>query len=295
MPELPEVETIKRQLNNVIVGKKRKSRGLKSTSSSSPKRIKSVEILEPRLIKVSLKSFKKAVIGATIKAIRRRAKLLIIDLSDGHSLLIHLKMSGQLIYQPARHPELDSESHKHTRVVYNFTDGSKLLHNDLRKFGFVKLVETKEVLKYLEKERYGPEPLEKNFAPKNFKTLLVNQSRKKIKPILMEQTFIAGIGNIYADEICFYAGVKPTRIVGTLTDEEIKKLFNGIKKILREAIRYRGSSADLYLDAEGKEGEYVPRLKVYGREGEKCPRCGGIVERIKIGGRGAHFCPRCQK
>lgn len=284
MPELPEVETIKRQLNNVIVGKK----------------IKSVEILEPRLVKSGPKSFKKAVTGAIIKAVRRRAKLLIVDLSGGYSLLIHLKMTGQLIYdrgttRNSTQNYAESIKSKHTHVIYTFGDGSRLLHNDLRKFGFVKLVETKEVLKYLEKEGYGPEPLENNFTLKIFKALLAKQSRKKIKPTLMEQTFIAGIGNIYADEICFYAGVRPTRIISILKEKEIKKLFDGIKKILAEAIKYRGSSVDQYVDAKGKIGAFVPRLKVYGREGEKCSKCGAIIQRIKINGRSAHFCPKCQK
>ncbi len=296
MPELPEVETIKKQLNNIIIGKK----------------IKSVEILEPRLVKVAPESFKKAVIGATIKAVRRRAKLLIIDLSGGRSLLVHLKMTGQLIYDrrttrnstPYKKPRFytgqaqnyaESIKNKHTHVIYTFADGGRLLHNDLRKFGFVKLAETKEVMKYLEKEGYGPEPLENNFTLKIFKALLTKQSRKKIKPTLMEQTFIAGIGNIYADEICFYAGVGPTRIISTLKEEEIKKLFAGIKKILSDAVKYRGSSVDQYVDARGEEGEYVPRLKVYGREGEKCPRCGAIIQRIKINGRSSHFCSKCQR
>jgi formamidopyrimidine-DNA glycosylase len=204
-------------------------------------------------------------------------------------------MSGQLIYQLISHPELDSGSLKHTHIIYTFADGSKLFHNDLRKFGFVKLIKTSEVPEYLKKEGYGPEPLENDFTLKIFKALLAKRSRKKIKPTLMDQTFIAGIGNIYADEICFYAGVRPTRIISTLGEKEIKKLFAGIKKILFEAIKYRGTSADQYLDAEGKEGKYAPRLKVYGRKGKKCLRCGGIIQKIKLNGRGTYFCPRCQK
>jgi formamidopyrimidine-DNA glycosylase len=159
----------------------------------------------------------------------------------------------------------------------------------------VKLVKTEEVSGYLKKENYGPEPLERGFTLKVFSDLLSGRSRKKIKPTLMDQTFVAGIGNLYTDEICFYAKIRPTRTIGSLTDNEIKKLFGGIKKILPEAIKYRGSSADQYLDAKGNPGAFVPRLKVYGREGEKCSRCDGVVKRIKIGGRSAHFCPKCQK
>ncbi|MBI4837326.1 MAG: DNA-formamidopyrimidine glycosylase [Candidatus Portnoybacteria bacterium] len=279
MPELPEVETIKRQLSDAIVGKK----------------IKSVEIFEPRMIKVGQNVFKKTVIGATVKAVRRRAKLLITDLSNESSILIHLKMSGQLIYQPTHHPKFDSGSHKHTHIIYTFTDGSKLFHNDLRKFGFVKLIKIEMVPEYLEKENYGLEPMEKDFSLKDFKVRLSKQSRKKIKLALMDQKFIAGIGNLYADEICFYAGVRPTRIISTLSEKEIKKLFAGIKEILFEAVKYRGSSTDQYLDAKGNPGAFVPRLKVYGREEEKCFKCGTIIQRIKIGGRGAHFCSECQK
>lgn len=279
MPELPEVETIKRQLFGKIVGKK----------------IKSVEVLTPRLIKAPLGNFKKAVLDSTIKNVQRRAKLLIIDLSSGYSLLIHLKMTGQLIYQLPRHPELVSGSHKHAHIVYTFSDGSKLFHNDLRKFGFVKLLKTEETPRYLEKEKYGPEPLEKKFTVGVFKNLLSTRLRQKIKSALMDQSFVAGIGNLYADEICFYAKVAPARIISDLKDAEIKKLFQGIKKILLQAIARHGSSVDKYVDAEGKQGEFAPFLKVYGREGEKCSRCGGTIKRIKLGGRGTHFCPKCQR
>lgn len=263
------------------------------------KKIKSVEILTPGLVKAPLESFRKAVLNSAVKNVRRRAKLLIVDLSSGYSLLIHLKMSGQLIY--SRGTERNSTRNyaelpnKHTHIVYIFADGGKLYHNDLRKFGFVKLLKTEEVLKYLEKEKYGPEPLEKNFTFVVFDKILKNNPKKKTKQLLMDQKIVAGIGNLYADEICFYAKVMPTRVVSDLKNSNVKNLFEGIREILEKAVARRGSSADQYVDAEGKKGTFVPLLKVYGRKGERCLRCGGVIGKIKLGGRGTHFCPKCQK
>ncbi len=276
MPELPEVETIKSQLQT-LVGKK----------------VKDVEVNLSKLIKgVSEREFKKCVEGSKISSIRRRAKIVIINLSNNFSLLVHLKMTGQLIYAKKWHAKLAT---KHTHVIYHFSDGSALLHNDLRRFGYIKLMPTAKVDKFLEKEGLGPEPLEKSFTLEAFKKILARKQRVKIKPLLMDQKFIAGIGNIYGDEILFCAGVRPVRIVASLSVEEIKKIFQGIKKILPEAIRYRGTSADNYVDMYGQKGQYVPRLKVYGREDDQCFKCSGKVERLKIGGRSAHFCPQCQK
>jgi formamidopyrimidine-DNA glycosylase len=285
MPELPEVETIRRQLIRKIKGKK----------------IKVVEVRLPRLVRADLKKFKQSITGAEIKDVRRRAKLLIIELSSGYCLVIHLKLTGQLIYKAQGQSSEDCPlgtvlESKHTHIIYIFTDGSQLLHNDLRQFGYVKLVPTNQLTELLEKEeKFGPEPLDKKFTLDLFKQLLTKNPRAKIKPLLMNQTFIAGIGNIYSDEILFYAGVQPTRKVQTLKPEEIKKIYQGIKKILPAAISRRGTSADKYIDTAGQEGEYLPLLKVYQREGQPCVRCGTKIKRLKLGGRSAHFCPRCQK
>ena len=148
---------------------------------------------------------------------------------------------------------------------------------------------------FFKKEKLGPEPLKKDFTFDDFSAILKRKPKAKIKQFLMDQQNIAGIGNIYSDEILFFAGVHPLRRIKDLKPSETKKIFEYTKKILTEALKFHGSSVDLYLDASGQEGKYVSRLKVYGREGEKCKKCGGVIQRIKIGGRSAHFCPKCQK
>lgn len=306
MPELPEVETIKKQLSKQIKNKK----------------IAKIAVKYAQIIKAPLEKFKGAVLGARIKNIRRRGKLIIIDLSSGFSLLIHLKMTGQLRYgrgttrNETRLPAgkagncAENFSNKHTRVIFHFADGGRLIFNDVRKFGYINLMLTENLGEYLNK-KYGPEPLEKNFTIAKFKATLAKkpkQKRKfslekislrpngrKIKQFLMDQKNIAGIGNIYADEILFYASVRPDRKISTLTNNEIKKIFQGIKKILTEAIKYRGSSIDNYVDSKGKAGEYHFRLKAYGRAGQPCPKCKTPIKKIKLSGRGTHFCPKCQK
>jgi len=241
MPELPEVETIRRQLARKIVGKK----------------------LE----------------GKKISKVRRRAKILMLDFEDGSSLAFHLKLTGQLI--------LNGKPSPHTRKVFDFDDGSRLIFNDARKFGWVKeLKGTKEM-----EEKFGPEALD--IKLNTFFERLSRHPNARIKPLLMDQTFIAGIGNIYSDEILFAAGVRPLRRAKTLSKEEVGKIFQNIKKILKKAIKHHGSSVEYYVDARGKKGDFSKYHKVYQKEGEKC-RCGGIVKRIKIGGRSAHFCPKCQ-
>ena len=170
-----------------------------------------------------------------------------------------------------------------------------LFFEDYRRFGFVKLFTINELEAYFNKENYGPEPLSKNFNYKIMKDCLLSHKNKKIKQVLMDQTCIAGIGNIYAVEICFYAQVRPDRKIVDIPEAEFKKIFNGIKHILTNAIKSRGTSADAYVDAFGKEGEFVPKLKVYGRMGKKCIRCGGMIKKERIGGRGTFWCPDCQK
>lgn len=243
MPELPEVETIRRQLAEKIIGKK--------------------------------------LDGQKIIGVRRRAKILIIDFSDGSSLLFHLKLTGQLIF--------NGEVTPHTRHVFKFNDGSRLIFNDTRRFGWWKKVkETKSLEK-----GFGPEALAVSLAV--FKEILKQRLNAKIKPLLMDQKFIAGIGNIYSDEILFAAKVHPSRRVKTLKDQEIKRIGKNISKILKAAVKYHGSSVRYYLDACGAKGDYVKFHKVYQRGGKLCLLCGARIKRIKLGGRSAHFCPACQR
>jgi len=277
MPELPEVETITHQLNKRLKGKT----------------IKSINVLLPKLVKLSLKRFKKIAGGAEIKNVRRRGKLILIELANGYILIIHLKLSGQLIYQSRTktNPALG----KHTHLVYYFTDKSRLLHNDLRQFGFVKLISKSDLNKFLEKEKLGPEPLDKKFNLQVFRKLLARRRKSKIKTLLMDQSFVVGIGNIYANEILFFARVLPVRTVDSLKPDEVKKIYKGIKKILLLAIKKRGTSDRDYLDASGQKGKFKSLLKVYGREGEPCLICKRKIKRIKMGGRSSFFCDKCQK
>lgn len=243
MPELPEVETIRRQLEEKIVGKKLDN---------------------------------KKIIG-----LRRRAKVLIIDFEDGSSLLIHLKMTGQLIFNG---PVI-----KLTRHVFKFSDGSHLIFNDARKFGWWKVVKNSKDIE----NGFGPEALDLDLM--TFRGLLKRRPNAKIKQLLMDQKIIAGIGNIYSDEILFAAKVNPLRRAKTLKDAEIKLIHQNIAKILKKAIEQKGSSVEYYLDACGKKGNFVKYHKVYQKEDEPCVRCGAKIKRVKLGGRSAHFCPKCQK
>lgn len=278
MPELPEVETISRQLQEILAGK----------------RIKKVQVSLPKMVKLSLAKFKKIVVGAKINCVARRAKILIFELVNGWSMLVHLKMSGRLIFRK-KGEALKEQDTKWNHLIYEFSDSSRLFHNDLRQFGWVKLVETEKLADFFIKEKFGPEPLDKDFTLDDFVAILHRRPKIKIKQFLMDPQNIAGIGNIYSDEILFYAGIHPLRRVAELKEIERRKIFDGIKKVLPEALKFRGTSQNDYLDALGREGDYVPRLKVYGKEGEKCKKCGGIVQRLKINGRSAHFCPKCQK
>lgn len=284
MPELPEVETIKNDLESRIRGKT----------------ISNAEVLWKGVLNVSAKKFIALVKNAKISDISRRAKILIITLSTDHSLVVHLKMTGQLIYA-SKIPSggvkeiLSDPAYKYARLIFFFADSGMLVFNDLRKFGYIKIVPQNEVENYINNEKFGPEPLEKEFTVEKFKEILKKNPRRKIKQLLMDPAAVAGIGNIYADEICFYAKVMPTRSAASLTAGEIKLIFDGIKKILTRAIELRGSSVENYVDASGRKGDYVKELKVYDREGEKCFLCPGKIQRIKLGGRSAHFCPKCQK
>jgi formamidopyrimidine-DNA glycosylase len=279
MPELPEVETIRNQLQAKIVGKK----------------IKTIDIrLAKMIVGSSSKKFSQLVRGSRIKSINRRAKILIINLFNNYSLLIHLKLSGQIIFKKLLKQGI-IKTLKHTHLIYYFSDGSVLLHNDVRQFGWVKLFETSKLEEYFQKEKLGPEPLDKTFSLKSFQKLLLAKPRHIIKPLLMDQKFIAGVGNIYAQESCFCAKVLPTRIVKTLRKEEIKNLYYCLIKILKKAIACHGSSIDDYLDAGGEKGSYVCHLKVYDRLNKKCARCSGIIEKMVLAGRGTYYCSKCQK
>lgn len=283
MPELPEAETIRRQLEQKVNGLK----------------IKDVKVTKSRLFIGN----PKAIIGAEITGVNRRAKMIIINLSNDKNLLIHLKMTGQLIYSDKKgqfgggHPVPpfnEKMPSKFTYVTFNLSDGSILYYNDLRQFGWIKILDS-EKLK-AESEKFGPEPLSKDFTVRIIKENLLKHKRLKIKPTLMDQSVVAGLGNIYAAEACFRAGIRPDRKIETLSDKDFENLHKAIKEVLPLAIKYKGTSADAYVTLEGKKGEYFSKLWVYGREGEPCPKkCGGKVEKFMMNGRGTYWCPKCQK
>ena len=288
MPELPEVETIKRDLVKQIKGK----------------RIKTVDVKVPKMVNCSVARFKNLVAKSIVQDIKRRAKLLIFQLSSGRYMLIHLKMTGQLIYRKkdgkvkavGGHPikqNLAKLPNRFSHVIFTFTDGSHLFFNDIRKFGYVKLVQKVELDELLAKN-YGPEPLQADFNVSYLGKILQKRPKAKIKQLLLEQKLISGIGNIYADESLFCASIHPTRLAGQVQNSEIKKLHSCIKKILKLAINKRGTSVENYVDASGRQGGMVPYLKVYRRAGGKCKRCGGKIKKIVVGGRGTHYCARCQ-
>jgi formamidopyrimidine-DNA glycosylase len=291
MPELPEVETIKRGLKKAIVGKK----------------ISDIKVLKSKSFQGDIKE----VIGSIIKDINRRAKVLILEIQNSKTkqlkyLLIHLKMTGQLIIRlqtkekitkgqnNKKSPfDVDGLPNKYTRVVIEFSDGSKLFFNDLRIFGWIKVV------KDLEKaigEKFGPEPLTKDFTLDYLKKVF-QRSGKPIKLILLDQSKIAGVGNIYANEALFKAGVLPTRPANKLNESEIEKLKNAVITVLKEGLKYGGSSAadEAYRNVQGQKGKMQEHFKVYEREGQKCWRCSTKIKKIKMGGRGTYFCPACQR
>lgn len=266
MPELPEVETVKRELEKAVLGKK----------------IAEVVVNNPTVIRQpSADKFKKELSGATIKSILRRAKLLILELSGGKSLAIHLKMTGQLVYPG---------DGKESRVRFLLSDGKSLDFNDRRLFAELRLVDDWRSLKFV--QGLGPEPFE--LEAEKFKQMLAAK-KTKIKPLLMDQTFISGIGNLYAAESLFRARINPERPASSLSDKEKEVLFKEIKDTLLEAIHYKGSSVDQYVQLSGEPGDYAKHHKVYGREGKPCLVCKASVKRIALGGRGTYFCPKCQK
>lgn len=275
MPELPEVQTVVNQLNKEAAGKE----------------IAAVDVLYSKPLKgISATDFKKRVSGSKFEKFGRRAKWIIAALSNGFSLVFHLKLTGRLLLLR------ENESvPKHTHIIFHLSSGEKIVFEDFRKFGYIKFLKSEDLEELFIKEKFGPEPLSKEFTLEKFKALLSKKPNVKIKPLLMDQTFIAGVGNIYIQESCFCAKILPTRKVGTLTDNEISDLYHCLLKILGAAIQKKGSSVDAYLTIYGKEGEYAPLLKVYGRGGEKCLRCGAALKEMRLGGRGTVFCSRCQK
>lgn len=286
MPELPEVETIRRDLESLLVGR----------VFAQP------EVRLPKIVKSNQGEFAELLTNAEITGIDRVGKLLLFRLKDRPvSLHIHLKMTGQLIYRTDDRfvagghpwPALTTElPHKYTHLIFPFTDGTKLYFNDLRQFGFARLAPATEEEQV--RQKFGLEPHDPEFTFDHFRSLL--RGRKTIlKAFLLNQQLIAGLGNIYADEVCFAAHVRPDRPTASLTETEQDRLFQACRDILAEAITHRGTTLHDYVDGNGEPGGYAKLLKVYGREGQHCLRCkNGVIAKIRLAGRGTHFCPNCQ-
>lgn len=287
MPELPEVETVKRGLSVLVVGK----------------RIQSVTHDTPKSFPNSPSEVETFLVGSTISDIRRRAKVLLIDLSSGHTLVIHLKMTGQLVYRGeqvfgAGHPNdslIGELPDKSTRVIIEFSDGSFLYFNDQRKFGWVKLYPTVEVPNIDFMKKVGPEPLEDELTAQDFVGRIRRRNGTLIKAALLDQTVIAGIGNIYADEALWGARIHPARRVSEVADKDLETLLDEVRYVLKLSIEKGGSTDRNYVNAEGKRGSYIDFARVFRREGQACPRHPDVViEKLRVAGRGTHICPVCQ-
>ncbi|MBL8029835.1 MAG: DNA-formamidopyrimidine glycosylase [Candidatus Doudnabacteria bacterium] len=308
MPELPEVETVVRELN-----KKLKGRLVKVVVVNSPKMVGvGPATLSPkRQIEVEkVKRFIGTIKGKEFVSVTRRAKLLIFNLSGSWSMLVHLKMTGQFIFEDAKlqertqgfyrllnkpHAPLVKMPSKHTHVVFKFTDGSVLYFNDVRKFGYMKLVHDKEMGQVRELQEFGPEPLNKNFTELCFFTAVKKHNRRQIKEILMDNKVVAGIGNIYSDEILFHARVRPNRKAVGIKNYELSNIYKYIKPVLLKGIQAKGSSVGDFVRTDGSVGQMGKYHFVYGKRGRKCKKCGTIIESIKVGGRTGSYCPSCQK
>ncbi len=345
MPELPEVETLKRGLLKTILGKK----------------IKDVEVRLPKVISLgphtvsnirltnfkTAAEFRKLLRNQKIRSINRRAKMLIFDLSKESSLprrgegsrersnqrkhlqplfnssllprrqagargegnmvlLIHLKMTGQLIFAKKGERKkvkilnlpgsrVEELPHQYTHVIFHFNDGSRLYYNDLRQFGYLRLVLDKDLAQVRELLEYGPEPLAKDFSAVYLLSRAKRRPALTVKQFLMDPKVVAGIGNIYSDEILYWAGIRPHRRLRSLTPPDWRKIYSSTLGVLKKAIKAQGSSVGDFFTLDGSEGAFGKQHMVYGRYGETCYTCGEKIARIKLGGRTSSYCPVCQK
>jgi len=274
MPELPEVETVKNTLADRIAGLA----------------ITDVDVLLPKVIRVPVaEEFRRLAGGKTIRTLARRGKYLLFHLSGGLTMIVHLRMTGRLVYTAADEPPA-----RYTHVIFHLDNGDQLRFADMRQFGRLALVENEAVAHFPGLKDLGVEPLAPEFT-REFLQRELRRRRTRLKPLLLDQTFIAGLGNIYADEALHRARLHPQRPAHTLSARETAALHRAIREVLLEGIAERGTTFRDYVDGNGRRGGFQEKLQVYGREGRPCRRCGRTVERIRINGRSAYFCPFCQK
>ena len=289
MPELPEVEVVKRSLVNKIQNSI----------------VKAVKINDGRLRYRVDKNKLKKIIGLRIKKISRRSKFLLFFFNNKTVMLVHLGMTGKFFFINQKNTKYktsfyydinEDKDKKHDRVIFNLSKNRKLIYNDVRKFGFIKFDQNKNVDQNLHLKNLGPEPLEKNFNFSYFKQYIINKNRA-IKDILMDQKFISGLGNIYVNETLFYSGIKPTKKVKNLSESEIRKIIKFTKKILSKAITLGGSSIKNFLSDNGKKGLFQQYFSVYGKKGDKCSKksCDSNIIKIVISNRATFYCNKCQK
>ena len=274
MPEMPEVEIIRRYLDTQVAGKK----------------IIHLTILLPRMIKwPDVEGFRALVTGRIIKGMNRRGKYLLMELDNASKVVFHLRMTGRLVYEPAG----DTTDH-HARVIFHLQDGASLVYGDTRTLGTIHGLKPQELGMLKGLAEMGPEPLSAEFTAEY---LYRTASRRKvaIKSFLLNQKYIGGIGNIYADEALFLAGIHPLRPANSLTQTECGKLWESVNKVIADGIADGGTTFRDYQNGEGGKGSHQEHLYVYGRKGEQCRICGALLERIIVGGRGTHFCPHCQE
>ena len=272
MPELPEVETVRRGLERLVVGKT----------------IRQVQVRYAKMIATGVDSFVHDLPGQTIEKIGRRGKYLLFYLTGG-VLVSHLRMEGKYLFYSDAVPE-----RKHAHVFFEMTDGGTLVYEDVRKFGTMELLRKDQLEAYFASRKLGPEPTEANFLLSPFAAAL-SRSKKPIKPYLLEQTLVVGLGNIYVDEALWRARIHPARPASSLKPAEVKRLREQIIEVLQLGIEKRGSTIRTYRNALGEDGTMQDFLQVYGKTGQPCARCGSSIEKIKLGGRGTHLCPHCQK
>jgi formamidopyrimidine-DNA glycosylase len=272
MPELPEVETIVRRLRSELVDLK----------------ISKVRVLTPKIIRLPKEIFIQSLTGAIIREIRRKGKLILMDLSLGRTLVLHLKMTGQVLLTPK-----PTKADRHTHVIFDLSpEGMQMHYRDVRKFGFFDLTQGDPADQTPYFKRVGPDPFE--ISVLQF-TRLVLSKKKAVKSLLLDQSLISGLGNIYVDESLFQAKIHPLTKAGAISAARIKLLHRVIRRVLSRAILKKGSTLKDYRRPDGSSGGFQNYHQVYGRTGQACPFCQSPIQKIRVGGRGTHFCPGCQK
>ncbi len=273
MPEMPEVETVRRGLNQIADGQQ----------------IIGIDVNYGKTIENDVEEFREALVGQTIEHVDRRGKYLLFRFSNHLTMISHLRMEGSYFKQKTGTP-VD----KHTHVIFHFKNGTDLCYRDTRKFGRMRLVTTGEEMNYGGLRTIGPEPTEQDFKLDYFEQIL-HKSRGKIKPFLLNQSHVAGLGNIYCDEVLWMSKINPEQAANTLTHDQAKTLRENIIKEIATATEHKGTTVHTYKNAFGDAGGFQDYLKAYDHGGEKCPRCGTKMVKIKVAQRGTTYCPHCQE